>query len=132
NPKVPAWAGFLPLALVPLLSRHFGHFDMLTWAPLAFELATALVILVVLRGHGPIAQALACRPMVWLGTLSYGIYLWHYPIMRLLRDADLHWAAMLTGGALLSIGLSWMSMHTVERWAKRYRAAPPALKSATA
>jgi hypothetical protein len=29
---------------------------------------------------GPIAWTLSLRPLVWIGTISYGAYLWHYPI----------------------------------------------------
>jgi peptidoglycan/LPS O-acetylase OafA/YrhL len=122
RPNLPAWAGFLPLALVPMLSRRFGDPFMLSWAPIAFELATVLLILVVLQGSGMIARVLAFRPMVSLGLLSYGIYLWHYPIMRILRD-DMHWASTLLFGATMSIALAWLSLHTIERWAGRYRTA---------
>ena len=31
-------------------------------------------------GKGPIARTLSLRPLVWIGTISYGAYLWHYPI----------------------------------------------------
>jgi peptidoglycan/LPS O-acetylase OafA/YrhL len=27
------------------------------------------------------ASLLALRPIVWLGTISYGIFLWHHPIV---------------------------------------------------
>ena len=29
---------------------------------------------------GPIARVLSLRPLVWIGTVSYGAYLWHYPV----------------------------------------------------
>ena len=30
--------------------------------------------------RGPIAAALSFRPLVWLGLISYGLYLWHWPV----------------------------------------------------
>jgi hypothetical protein len=30
--------------------------------------------------EGPIAWTLSLKPLVWLGTISYGAYLWHYPV----------------------------------------------------
>ena len=49
-------------------------------------LAAAMVIAPILLG-APAAstRALASRPMVWLGTISYGIYLWQIPVLRGLR-----------------------------------------------
>jgi len=29
---------------------------------------------------GPLARVLSVRPMVWMGTVSYGAYLWHFPV----------------------------------------------------
>lgn len=34
-------------------------------------------------------RVLVTRPMVWLGTVSYGIYLWHVPVFLTLRAHDL-------------------------------------------
>lgn len=131
RPTLPCSAGFLCIALAPLLSRQFADPDMLTWIPITVELATVLLILAV-QEDGPIARALASRPMIWLGGLSYGIYLWHYPIMRILRDEAMHWAVVLLIGAATSFALAWLSLHTIERWARRYRTPPHSLNSATA
>ncbi len=38
---------------------------------------------------GPVARALSWRPVVWVGTISYGLYLWHWPLVQWLRDPDL-------------------------------------------
>jgi len=42
--------------------------------------AAALIIGAVCVPGGPLAMCLSTRPLVWIGTVSYGAYLWHYPV----------------------------------------------------
>jgi len=42
--------------------------------------AAAIILGAVCVAGGPIATALSWKPMVWMGTVSYGAYLWHYPV----------------------------------------------------
>ena len=42
--------------------------------------AAAVVAAVVTVPGGLLARVLSVAPLVWLGTLSYGIYLWHFPV----------------------------------------------------
>jgi peptidoglycan/LPS O-acetylase OafA/YrhL len=52
--------------------------------------AVALVILgVVVNPRGALARVLSLPPIVWIGRVSYGLYLWHYPIDRALRPGNL-------------------------------------------
>ncbi|MCD9624557.1 acyltransferase family protein [Rhabdothermincola salaria] len=53
--------------------------------PLAAAL-TATVLLSIL-GRGPLARALSWPPLVGLGLISYGVYLYHWPLMGLI-DTD--------------------------------------------
>ncbi|MDT9593485.1 acyltransferase family protein [Nocardioides zeae] len=49
---------------------------------------TALLLLgLAVRPGGPVRAVLATGPLVWLGERSYGIYLWHWPVMLLLGAA---------------------------------------------
>jgi peptidoglycan/LPS O-acetylase OafA/YrhL len=79
--------------------------------------AMAIIIGAVCVPGGPIARALSLRPLVWLGTISYGAYLWHYPVYVYLDAAR----TGQTGLALLAIrfaatlGLAHTSYYLVER-----------------
>ena len=44
-------------------------------------LSAALTILAVVRsGDSGLARVLSWRPLAWLGTISYSLYVWHYGI----------------------------------------------------
>src|SRR5262249_17726698 len=47
---------------------------------------------VALEQRGMVARALAWRPLVWLGTISYGVYLWHWPIFLALNGERTGWS----------------------------------------
>ncbi|MEI3895229.1 MULTISPECIES: acyltransferase family protein [Bacillus] len=47
------------------------------------SIATALLVANLAHPASRIAQFLRFRPLRWVGVRSYGIYLWHYPILTL-------------------------------------------------
>lgn len=71
---------------------------------LAAQAATVLVIVAVRRA-GPAASALRIEPLRWLGIRSFGIYLWHWPLVVLFRPGvDVSWSPTAT--ALITVGLA--------------------------
>lgn len=76
------------------------------------------------RGEGRVAKALSCGPLVWLGEISYSIYLTHMvvlvPLQYVLRPLHLQgslpvWFILGTGGTLT---LSTISYHYLEKPAR--------------
>jgi peptidoglycan/LPS O-acetylase OafA/YrhL len=68
-------------------------------------------------------RVLACRPMVFVGLISYPLYLWHWPLLvfaELLNQTDLHLglgpgSVLRAGGVALAFLLSWATYNWVER-----------------
>jgi len=78
-------------------------------------IATLLLAPLALGDSGWYSRALACRPMVWLGEISYEIFLVHLVVMELAMTEVLHWrvytgnAAVLFAVTLaLTIPVAWL------------------------
>lgn len=67
-------------------------------------------------------RVLACKPLVWLGSLGYGIYLWHWPVMIFAIEVQgRQKAGPLTGTVVLicSFVLAYLTSRLLERPATR-------------
>lgn len=66
-------------------------------------LCSVLVIAAALRTQGLFARVLGCVPMRWIGERSYGIYLWHLPVIAFLPRA---WMPNATDNATIAWSVS--------------------------
>jgi peptidoglycan/LPS O-acetylase OafA/YrhL len=99
-----------------------------TWPAVYFSTlcAAGFGALVAAARLGPVkdrwGRALSCRPLVWLGAISYSIYLWHEPVLLalagwggLVRQAP---GAFLLDTAIVlivSVLAGWLSYSLIER-----------------
>ncbi len=97
--------------------------------PLVWTACLAAQLLPDRRFLRPLAAALAAKPLLWLGALSYPLYLVNEPIQKLLGvglagiaggDGALFDLGFLPGSVLLPLAAAWWLHHAVERPALRW------------
>ena len=80
-----------------------------------FSLTAVVLIAAVVHPAGRAAHLLGARPLRWIGARSYGIYLWHWPVMALTRPGiDVHWPLPLL--LAFQIGLTVALAAASYRW----------------
>lgn len=116
----PKW--FTPAAAVSLLLVAYGfavsHPQSFPFPGGLPSVLGALGLLGFLHGQSrdnPVVRVLASRPALFIGAISYSLYLWHWPVLVLFRwtvgaEALVHQVAIL----LLSFALATASYYWVE------------------
>jgi peptidoglycan/LPS O-acetylase OafA/YrhL len=87
----------------------------------AVEVGTLFVIHGIER-HGLAKSILSSAPMAYLGRISYGIYLWHFPIVAYIHSQGFGIALSFVGGSLLTCAVAAASHATIERWPRQLSA----------
>ncbi len=121
--QVVGWAALA--FLVVLCGRLAGPTGFLfDGGELLVALSVAAVLFAIVTGQsGSLARVLANRPLVFVGTISYGLYLWHFPLFSLLDAGRVH----LYGLPLLAVRftaalvVATASFYLVERPIRRGR-----------
>ncbi|KAA1249268.1 acyltransferase family protein [Mycobacterium simiae] len=93
---------------------------------LAVAVAAVFVVApVALEQRGVVARVLACRPLVWLGTISYGVYLWHWPVFLALNGERTGRTGLQLFGirCMVTVALAAASWWLIEQPIRRWRPA---------
>ena len=113
-------AGGLGIALIAasivLLNERMSFPGMTALLPC---LGAALVLWSGSVGCGPVQQLLSLPPLVWVGKVSYSLYLWHWPVLAFVNSAGwqghgLSFVPLPLQFALMLL-LAWLSWRFVEQ-----------------
>lgn len=86
------------------------------WIFSAVEFCAALIVLDLFISPGSLLKGFfEQRILVWIGRLSYGLYLWHYPIYETMRLKNCSTLSIVTIGTILSIMAASASYYFIER-----------------
>jgi peptidoglycan/LPS O-acetylase OafA/YrhL len=98
------------------LTHHFWHeAAMATFFRTAVAACGGLAVLLLCAWPMPKARMLLALPL-YLGKVSYGIYLWHLPVLILLaRHTQLAPLTALSIAVIATVGLAALSWHCIER-----------------
>ena len=86
--------GVAALVATILLFRQMHDYDPTLWqgGDLAASFCFMVLIAAVAHPKTGLGEALGVQPLRWLGERSYGIYLWHWPVIELMRPGvDISW-----------------------------------------
>lgn len=117
--KIALGVGSAALAgILVMMVAVNGYSPFLYYGGIALlSLLTGALIITLADGRSPLARFFALRPLVWIGKLSYSIYLWHYPLLLLMNPrnftGETPWFAYV-GQALVILAASAISYYVVE------------------
>jgi GDSL-like Lipase/Acylhydrolase family len=107
-----AVAGLLGIALLVWRTSQFSPF-LYQGGFLLLGISTAMVVAALAHPACRVAAVVGCAPLRWIGVRSYGIYLWHFPIVVLTTPGGVAHGdeplreALQVGATLVVAALSW-------------------------
>ena len=121
---VPLAAVVTPAAVAVLVGAMFLLPDSSPWLYRGGFLVVALATAAVIHASsssGPTGRLLSWGPLRWIGLISYGLYLWHWPVIVILSSQRTGWTGWQLGAARLVVtfAVSALSYYLLEMPVRR-------------
>jgi peptidoglycan/LPS O-acetylase OafA/YrhL len=117
------WAGIGLVAVMPFVFNHETYTALVLGNAVLGIAAAAVVVGLDYAAPSILRRGLSLRPVVIIGLLSYGIYLWHGPLMRITADfghSGAYWRAVAACLSVLAAAISYRYLERPIRvWARR-------------
>ena len=131
-----SWAAWIAMAFLivclPLADQqspflYLGGFDLI-------DIACVTIILALLTGEWNGSNFFRFKPLIALGIVSYGFYLWHLPVFFAVQHFDPHWnyIVRVIVATALTLALTLASWFLVERPLMQWRRRREAVRSSPA
>jgi peptidoglycan/LPS O-acetylase OafA/YrhL len=120
--ELSGWAGLLALLILYNQLNEFQAF-LYRGGTLVTALASALLIVGAASPDTLLGRLLETPVLRWIGSRSYSIYLWHWPVFMLTRpgfDVDLPSLQVRAGQVALTFALAELSYRWIETPVRRH------------
>ena len=107
--------GLLVIALMIWRTNQYSSF-IYDGGLVLLSIATVLVVAALAHPASRLGVLLGWAPLRWIGVRSYGIYLWHFPIIVLTSPSGPHGSNLLRDALQVgaTFGIAALSWHFVE------------------
>ena len=108
-----------PLSAIALVSFCIfarDNIQLYFWQLFTIALLAAIIILdVIVSRESVVKQVLTFKPFVWIGSISYGLYLWHFLTYKAIRLLGFDGIEVALIGTCLTFLIASASYYFVER-----------------
>jgi peptidoglycan/LPS O-acetylase OafA/YrhL len=104
------------ILLLGSIAMRWQSLYMYYYGFLVIELSVSIIILdIFFSRKSMVNRLLLMKPVVWLGRISYGLYLWHFLILSTMRALGFWRINVMIGGTCFAFLVASASYYFVER-----------------
>jgi peptidoglycan/LPS O-acetylase OafA/YrhL len=110
------WIPLLAIVVLAVFTENYGDRKLYAGTLTVFAIVVAILILTIVVDEGaPLAKLLSLQPLVYIGKLSYALYLWHQVLGDGIVLPSIGGGPRYLIGVPLSFAAAAASYHFVER-----------------
>ena len=116
SPRIARWLGAAALAGIIATATTWPSLDPIQRGTLITVITVAVIAAMEALPTGPAPRLLSHEPLVYLGKISYGTYLWHWPVILVItRTFQPSTTATIALTVLIATGLASISYQILEQ-----------------